>query len=265
MSGLLIRLAGPLQSWGEHSSFADRDTLDHPTRSALTGMFAAAEGRGRAMPLERYAPLRFTVRVDRPGVRISDFHTIGGGLPAKQTVPTAEGKRRPEKAGTIVTRRSFLADAVFTVAVEGPSDVLGEVAAALEAPHWGPYLGRRACVPDPLLLLRPEAEDPVHSLRTEVPLPPHAGEKRQGRNGRRAAGARVRFIEEGAPSAAGQGRSSAVLNDIPLSFLGQRRTYRSREVAIRLEQLPAHLFTRKTDEYQRRIFEYAKEGRCPSD
>src|SRR4051812_24937148 len=68
VTGLLLRLAGPLQSWGEHSTFADRDTLRYPTRSGITGIFAAAQGLRRGKPLDRYAPLTLAVRIDRPGV-----------------------------------------------------------------------------------------------------------------------------------------------------------------------------------------------------
>ena len=121
MTGMVLRLAGPLQSWGEHSTFADRDTLRYPTRSGITGIFAAAQGLRRGEPLDRYAPLTFTVRVDRPGVHLADFHTTGGGLPRERTVPTADGGRRAEGKATIVTRRMYLSDAVFTVAVEGPA------------------------------------------------------------------------------------------------------------------------------------------------
>lgn len=44
MSGFLLQLGGPLQSWGEHSAFTDRDTVSHPTRSGLIGMIASAFG-----------------------------------------------------------------------------------------------------------------------------------------------------------------------------------------------------------------------------
>ncbi|MGI5473350.1 CRISPR-associated protein Cas5 [Streptomyces sp. CA-132043] len=45
MTGLLLRLAGPLQAWGTSSAFRDRDTAAHPTRSGLIGLLAAAAGR----------------------------------------------------------------------------------------------------------------------------------------------------------------------------------------------------------------------------
>lgn len=94
MSGLLLRLAAPMQSWGEHSVFSERDTQNFPTRSGLLGLIAAARGIERGQPLGNLHRLCFTVRVDRPGVRMVDFHTIGGGLPRARGVLTADGKRQ---------------------------------------------------------------------------------------------------------------------------------------------------------------------------
>lgn len=89
MKGLLLRLAAPLMSFGEHAAFGYRDTLAFPSRSALLGLFAAADGRPREEALARdpatgqlsYGALRFTVRIDRPGHRHTDFRTAGGGRP----------------------------------------------------------------------------------------------------------------------------------------------------------------------------------------
>lgn len=147
MTGIVLRLAGPLQSWGEHSTFSERDTLRFPTRSGITGLLAAAQGLGRGQPLGKFDELTLTVRVDRPGTLLADFHTTGGGLPRARSVPTADGGRRPEGKATVVTRRWYLSDAVFTVAAEGPRPLIEEITAALRAPCWQPYLGRRACPP----------------------------------------------------------------------------------------------------------------------
>ena len=72
-------------------------------------------------------------------MRLVDFHTIGGGLPKERTVPTAAGERRDPKKATIVTSRSYLADAVFTVAVTGPeADTIADaLAAPTGSPTWG--------------------------------------------------------------------------------------------------------------------------------
>ncbi|MEU1325944.1 CRISPR system Cascade subunit CasD [Streptomyces sp. ScaeMP-e48] len=84
---LLIRLAGPLQSWGVASRFWQRDTHSRPTKSGVIGMCAAALGLPREPspdepekdPLAGLAPLLFGVRADHPGKPVRDFHTVGAG------------------------------------------------------------------------------------------------------------------------------------------------------------------------------------------
>ncbi|GCD37834.1 type I-E CRISPR-associated protein Cas5/CasD [Streptomyces chrestomyceticus JCM 4735] len=95
---LLLRLAGPLQSWGVASRFAARrDSHSRPTKSAVIGMCAAALGLPRSMGLvepgrsaegkERRTPTLlgqlagavFGVRADHPGVPVRDYHTVGAG------------------------------------------------------------------------------------------------------------------------------------------------------------------------------------------
>ena len=67
MSTLLLRLAGPLQSWGDSSRFTRRETRAEPTKSGVLGLLAAAQGRRRTDPILDLAALRFGVRIDQPG------------------------------------------------------------------------------------------------------------------------------------------------------------------------------------------------------
>ncbi|MFG2895080.1 type I-E CRISPR-associated protein Cas5/CasD [Streptomyces sp. NPDC048248] len=166
--GLLLHLAGPLQSWGTRSHYNERDTATHPTRSGIIGLLAACLGRRRGDSTEDLARLSLTTRTDRPGVLLRDLHTVGGGLPAKGTVTTAEGKKRPPEKGTLLSHRSYLADAAFTACLTGDNDTLRTCEQALSAPHWPPYLGRRSCPPEgPLLIgLLP---DPLRHL-VQLPL-----------------------------------------------------------------------------------------------
>ncbi|MET9294184.1 type I-E CRISPR-associated protein Cas5/CasD [Streptomyces sp. NPDC003077] len=169
MTGLLLHLSGPLQSWGGPADFEIRTTRRRPTRSGLTGLLACALGRVRDSANADLAELRFTVRVDRPGRRERDFHTVGGGHPRHRTPPTAEGKFRKLGEGTVVTERWYLTDAAFTVAVTGPDDVVRVCGAALGHPVYAPHLGRRSCVPDTPVLVRADVPDPVAELDL-VPL-----------------------------------------------------------------------------------------------
>ncbi|MEX2985736.1 type I-E CRISPR-associated protein Cas5/CasD [Streptomyces sp. C36] len=152
--GLLLHLAGPLQSWGTHSRFHERDTARFPTRSGLIGMLAACLGRRRGEPVDDLARLSLTTRTDRPGILLRDLHTVGGGLPAKATVTTAEGKKRPPSQGTLLSQRYYLADAAFTAALTSTDlPLLATCAEALRSPTWPPYLGRRSCPPEGPLLI----------------------------------------------------------------------------------------------------------------
>lgn len=131
MSVLLMRLAGPMQSWGL-DKFERRGTQNMPTKSAVVGMLAAAMGRGRQESVEDLMALKFAVRTDNEGVIIRDFHT------AKE-----KGKNNP-----YVTNRYYLCDALFLVGLEGDEKLLCEIDIALRAPVFPLFLGRRSCPPE---------------------------------------------------------------------------------------------------------------------
>jgi hypothetical protein len=109
-----------------------------------------------------------------------DLHTVGGGLPTKATVTTAEGKKRSGNTGTLLTHRTYLADAAFTVALTTEPEHAASLTAwaqALRTPQWPLYLGRRSCPPKGPLLLG-AAENALHHL-IHLPLAaptPYSGE-----------------------------------------------------------------------------------------
>ena len=144
-STLLVRCAGPMQSWGTHSRFGQRDTEREPTKSGVCGLLAAALGRERHEHLDDLAALRMMVRIDRPGQLQSDYQTAGGGSWRGESygVSKASGAS-PE---TNVSRRYFLADADFLVALQGPTALIDALYAALESPRWPLFLGRRGYAP----------------------------------------------------------------------------------------------------------------------
>lgn len=229
--GLLLRLAGPLQSWGVLSHFNERDTARFPTRSGVIGLLAAAFGIARDEPLDGLNELSVTVRVDRPGVLLRDLHTVGGGMSAKDTVTTADGGKRSGATGTLLSHRMYLADAAFTVAVttSGSEGLLSRCADAVRAPQWPLFLGRRSCPPEGPLLLG-QSDDALHHL---VHLPLAAKEPRMD-------GADVEFLSDqplgrlplpmdDTPQRSGEGlQASSILNDEPLSFHVRHRAYRAR-------------------------------------
>jgi CRISPR system Cascade subunit CasD len=251
VSGLLLRLAGPLQSWGERSAFTPvRDSATYPTRSALTGIFAAAEGIARGdQGLERYDALRFTVRVDRAGRRLVDYHTVGGGFPKAQTAATSGGSN---KGAAVITRRHYLADAVFTIAVTGPTADTERIAQALRHPHWAPYLGRRSCPPDEPFLLRAHTNDPVGQLRHHVPLsrPPahHTPDT-----------VLVTFLYEHPPADVPDTDIDVLhVNDHPVSFVPHHRSHHFRRI-YRTEHRLVHQLTCPQTELTARLIAYCEE------
>ncbi len=133
MPTLLLRLAGPLQSWGTDSHFEIRRTEKMPTKSGVIGMIASALGRSREESISDLNELQFGVRIDQPGTIITDFHT------AKKDSKTS-----------YLTKRYYLSDAVFLVGLYSENvEKLVEIQEALASPAFPLFLGRRSCVPDP--------------------------------------------------------------------------------------------------------------------
>lgn len=132
MTVLLLRLAGPLQSWGSSSRFARRGTEIAPTKSGVLGMLAAARGMRRTEPLTELLGLGFGVRIDQPGQLVRDFQTAHA-LDGRTSMP--------------LTYRFYLADAAFLAAVAGDPELLHGLAEALDRPSYPLYLGRRSCPP----------------------------------------------------------------------------------------------------------------------
>lgn len=138
MTTLLLRLQGPMQSWGTTSRFDERDTQLEPSKSGVLGLVCAALGRDRSEPVDDLAALRMGVRVDREGVLMRDYQTATGVVNA---AGTADFKR------TVVSPRHFLTDAIFLVGLEGDGELLAQIHAALKNPFWPLALGRKSCVP----------------------------------------------------------------------------------------------------------------------
>jgi CRISPR system Cascade subunit CasD len=140
---LVLRLAGPLQSWGIAGQFGQRDTHTQPTKSGVVGMIAACLGRERGADIADLISLLMGVRVDQPGTLLEDYHTIS--RTDGSTLPTASGRSKPDR--TAETWRWYLADAVFLVTLTGDGILLGVIAEAIDHPVYAPALGRRSCAP----------------------------------------------------------------------------------------------------------------------
>lgn len=213
MKSVLIRLEGPLQSWGTQGRFKIRDTETEPSKSGVIGLVGAALGMPRddAATLAQLAFLRMAVRVDREGTLLRDYHTVGGGdfRGQKHGVGGKEGV-------TVLTERHYLADAVFLAALGGDDHALVErIAAALADPVWPLFLGRKACVPSAPPFAGIVDDDPESASR-KAPWPvPRWGDR---------APARLRLVLE---ADAGRPRF-----DQPVSFQLYERGHARRFVRV---------------------------------
>jgi CRISPR system Cascade subunit CasD len=149
---LLLRLAGPMQSWGLESRFDHRDTGREPTKSGVLGLICAALGKPRddrpgAWPsLPELVELKMGVRVLREGTLCIDYQTAGGG-DFRGRKSYGVWKASGSSGGSVVSPRHYLADADFLVGLEGTLTLLRRIEQALHDPVWPMYLGRKSYVP----------------------------------------------------------------------------------------------------------------------
>jgi len=146
-----------MQSWGTRSRFDERETDHEPSKSGVLGLLCAALGidRGEWTALAPLAELRMGVRVDQPGILRYDYHT-------------AQERTDEHRSRAAVTKRFYLADAVFLVGLEGQDrGLLERTAAAVKNPHWPLFLGRKSFVPSQPACLE---DGGVRDERLEVAL-----------------------------------------------------------------------------------------------
>lgn len=197
---LLLRLEGPLQSWGVRSRWSRRDSGPEPTKSAIIGMLGCAAGILRPdwhsgeepdRRLEGWdRDLLYGVRIDRPGVIETDYHTVEGQMwqadgklktaASPSGAPYDKGIREPPR--TEETWRDYIHDAAFLVALKQKDDgreLLDKIAGQLQHPKWPLFLGRKACVPSRPVLDRlcEDHDDLEAALNTESWSAPRAMER----------------------------------------------------------------------------------------
>lgn len=152
---LFLRLSGPMQSWGTGSRLQIRRTDAYPSKSGVLGMILCAMGVPRPKAPEALGPLTalaMGVRLDRPGVMDWDYHTAGAGVGIRQAKGGVKYTATTKEPETLLSRREYLLDASFLVALQGEPTVIQEARAALENPVWPVSLGRKCCVPtEPVL------------------------------------------------------------------------------------------------------------------
>lgn len=153
---LLLRLEGPLQSWGQRGRWTVRDTALQPTKSGVVGLLACALGWAEDAQIRSLSEqIKMAVRVDASGTVMTDYHTIGGGYDKPQLL-TAEGKPKLSsgRPHTEISNRDYLCSASFVVALYVENALAAQLASALDDPKWPIFLGRKSCPPATPILLR---------------------------------------------------------------------------------------------------------------
>lgn len=227
MTVLLLKLAGPLQSWGSRSRFAERGTQHEPTKSGVVGLLASALGRRRTDSIDDLAALNFAVRIDQPGSFEDDFQTEHK---RKWDKDSARWVSDTSKSGSLpLTHRHYLADAVFVAAFEGDSELLHACAVALDFPVFPLFLGRRSCPPTCRILVGEfEGESLLDVLKAH---PWEASQLYQGSwkfHDKEFVDLEVLYDKQS--SIDGEGYD-VVQRDVPISFSQEHRQYSFRAVA----------------------------------
>ncbi|MBD3949326.1 type I-E CRISPR-associated protein Cas5/CasD [Tuanshanicoccus lijuaniae] len=134
MKTIILKLSGPMQSYGTDSHFETRKTDFYPSKSAIVGLLGACMGLKRSdEKISELNDLNFAVRVDQPGKLLKDYHTA------------QKYKNNGVFERTYVTNRYYVEDAIFIVAIGSEDEKLIEVLSnALKNPYFQPYLGRKS-------------------------------------------------------------------------------------------------------------------------
>lgn len=166
MSTLVFELAGPLQAWGVMEGGETRPTSAYPSKSGVLGMVAAALGLDRFNDLSDLYMLKFGVRVDRPGTVVTDFQA------SRELILSRYGLREqingypefPKFSAAKLSRRGYISDGVFTIALSGDTNLLTKIADALVAPRYALYMGRRGCPAEPIRPVLRNESSPLDAL-----------------------------------------------------------------------------------------------------
>jgi CRISPR system Cascade subunit CasD len=154
---LIFTLAAPYASFGAVAVGERRPSWDRPSKSQVLGLIAGALGIERNDEPRQTVLARaylFAVRVDDAGRVQSDYHTT-------QAPPQRRNRRFATRADelavdktelkTILSRRENRLGSYYTIALQAIEPVanapaLSEIAAALRAPQFMPFAGRKAHV-----------------------------------------------------------------------------------------------------------------------
>lgn len=163
MKYLTLWLEAPLQAWGFDSKFDLRATLDFPTKSGVLGLLLAASGDSGPQEelLARLADspllaMAYTPSNSEKEPQLRDYHMVGNGYDEKDKwqsllIPRKSDGTKAVGGGAKRTYRFYLQNNFFAVVIGLPDDLADKFAAALQAPVFDLYLGRKCCAPTDII------------------------------------------------------------------------------------------------------------------
>jgi CRISPR system Cascade subunit CasD len=169
---VFLRLSGLMQSWGTNSKLQLRRSDAYPSKSGALGMVLCAMGVGRedaAAAIRPLVELQMGVRIDRPGMTDWDYQTAGAKLGVRNAdnelkITQTTGEYEPQ-----LSRRQYLFDASFLVALQGDPATIASVINAFRNPVWPIFLGRKCCIPsEPVLSGDGDYENVKEALESVV-------------------------------------------------------------------------------------------------
>jgi CRISPR system Cascade subunit CasD len=185
---LVFRLAGTLASWGGAAVGEYRPSDEHPSRGAILGLLAAALGIERHAT-ESHDAMRLGyglgVRVDSTGELLRDYHTVQTPVVRRNArYRTRRDELALAERYTVVSNRDYRVGASYLIAIwqhSGAPHSVNALKAALRAPKFVLYLGRKACPPEfplgPEVVAAPTLRDAFDQYSDPLrQLPPYLAE-----------------------------------------------------------------------------------------
>ncbi|AEH61397.1 CRISPR-associated protein Cas5 family [Methanosalsum zhilinae DSM 4017] len=151
---LIFRIYAPIASWGDIAIGTHRPTFDHPSKSAIFGLLAAALGIDRdddEAHLKLNSSYNYGVLVNSHGNMLRDYHT--SQVPGKSKKTHSSRKEELEtddnNLNTIISTRDYYSDCLYTIILssksEEPPYPFSMLIDKLNNPSFNLYLGRKSC------------------------------------------------------------------------------------------------------------------------
>lgn len=178
MSSLVIRLAGPVQSWGTYRvSYTSTPSAPLPTKSGVAGLLGALIGEKNYLDL--LSRFSFWVRVDHAQPVAVDLQVASSPKPSERdsfrraaTLASAKKTDAPRQltntALPSLANREFLPFSEFICGLDADTADVADWYTSARRPTYMPYLGRQANAPTFPLLLG-WSENDAHSVLAELP------------------------------------------------------------------------------------------------